>query len=60
MLKTLDGEKIEKICLEIYEIFERVGVSGNEAAAVAGVIHSTACALMVKQELAQKEIIHEN
>ena len=41
--KIIDGEKIERIILQIYDILDKEDITGNEGCAIAGMILQTSC-----------------
>jgi len=48
-MKNIDGRKVELTIREIYKIFEEKEITGNEAAAIAGMILVTSGSFVKKK-----------
>lgn len=47
-MPKINGEKIERVMLKIFDIFEKEEVSGNEGSAIAGMIMSNSAGQQAK------------
>jgi len=55
-MKHVDGQKIQYVIKEVYNVFEKNKVTGQEASMIAGIINLNAAVMVLKKIVEDGEI----